>query len=99
VAPRTAGGPSYVSGRPGRPGRDGAVPGVSCRRSEAADSPEPRVKEVTSLREPVCPGGPGWSRRPGLLPSGPASGCRSPRAGRSVLPGAGAGARAALRLG
>ena len=88
LAPCTAGGPSYVSGRPGRPGLAGTVLGVSCRKSAAADSPETRVKEVISLRELACPGGPGWSRSPeGLPPSGLASGRRAPRAGRSILPG------------
>jgi hypothetical protein len=37
VAPRTARGPSYDSGRPA----DRGGPGMNCRRSEAADSSEP----------------------------------------------------------
>jgi hypothetical protein len=83
VAPRTAGGPSYVSGRPGRPGRDGAVPGVSCRGSEAADSPETRVKEVASLREPVCPGGTRLEPKAG--PAALRSGQRVPASRRRAL--------------
>jgi len=62
VAPRTAKGPSYVSGRPGRPGRDGRS--RACAAVEAIPRIARRLgsKRPPACGNPVCPGDPGRAR-------------------------------------